>query len=73
MMEGRGEVVRRTLSMPASHLLLLVPPDEVPAKTATLYGLLDPSPLQQWISPFQADGVYQEQRKTRRQAALQRV
>ena len=43
MMEGRGEVVRRTLSMPASHLLLLVPPDEVPAKTATLYGLLDPS------------------------------
>jgi 4-diphosphocytidyl-2-C-methyl-D-erythritol kinase len=43
MMEGRGEVVRRTLSMPTSHLLLLVPPDEVPAKTATLYSLLDPS------------------------------
>jgi 4-diphosphocytidyl-2-C-methyl-D-erythritol kinase len=42
-MEGRGEVVRRTLSMPTSHLLLLVPPDEVPAKTATLYSLLDPS------------------------------
>ena len=43
MMEGRGEVVRRLPSMAASHLVLLVPPDDVPSKTATLYRHLTPS------------------------------
>ena len=43
MMEGRGEVVRSLPSMPVSHLVLLVPPEDVPSKTATLYRLLTPS------------------------------
>ena len=43
MMEGRGEVVRRLPPIAESHLVLLVPPDDVPAKTATLYGRLTPS------------------------------
>ncbi len=43
MMEGRGEVVRLLPPMPETHVALLVPPDEVPAKTATLYRSLEPS------------------------------
>ena len=43
MMEGRGEVVRPLPPMPESHMVLLVPPDDVPAKTATLYRSLEPS------------------------------
>ncbi len=43
MMEGRGEAVRPLPPMPTTHLVLLVPPDEVPAKTATLYRSLEPS------------------------------
>ena len=43
MMEGRGEALRRLPPMAESHLVLLVPPDEVPAKTATLYRRLTPS------------------------------
>ena len=43
MMEGRGEVVRPLPPMPTTHLVLLAPPDDVPAKTATLYRSLKPS------------------------------
>ena len=43
MMEGRGEVVRSLPSMPTSHLVMLVPPDDVPSKTATLYRRLTPA------------------------------
>ena len=43
MMEGRGEVVRGLTNIATTHLVLLVPPDEVPAKTATLYRRLTPS------------------------------
>ncbi len=43
MMEGRGEVVRPLPSMPTTHMALLVPPDDVHTKTATLYRSLEPS------------------------------
>ena len=42
MMEGRGEVVRPLSPMPETHMALLVPPDDVPTKTATLYRSLEP-------------------------------
>ena len=43
MMEGRGEVVRTLTGVPETHMALLVPPDDVLTKTATLYRSLEPS------------------------------